>query len=87
MCNSLGARSDYNRRALRGTTRRTNFTLNEVDKWSVHVVGSYVVHGAKLTMRPNILQYTPRSENYVAQTIRSADTDEFGLGAQANDNL
>lgn len=62
--------------------------LNVVlDKWSVHVGCCYVVRRAKLPMRPTQAEYTPRSEIYVAQTISSADTDEFVLGAQANDNL
>lgn len=67
--------------------RWTNIMLNVVlEKWSVHVGRHYVVRRAKLQL-PTLAEYTPRSESYVAQTIRSADTEEFVLGAQANDNL
>lgn len=85
MCNSLSARSDYNRRASR---REANVTLNVVgDNCSAHVACSYVVCRVGLPMRATQSEYTPRSESYVAQRISCADTDEFGLGAQANDNL
>lgn len=84
MCNSLSARSDYIRRASR---RVENVTLNVVvDNWRAHVACSYVVCRG-VTDAGDSSEYTPRSEIYVAQIIRSADSEEFGLGAQANDNL